>query len=339
MNERIISLENQPKILSYASVAGKKESKGPLFNLFDETYDDTKMGQDSWEKAESLLQKNAVKIAMQKADIANDDIDLLFAGDLLNQCISSSFGVKDFQIPFAGVYGACSTMALSLCMASMSVNAGYAKKAVAVTSSHFCSAEKQFRKPLEYGGQRPPSAQWTVTGSGCVILSDSAPKTAPKITQIAIGKIQDLGITDENNMGAAMAPAACDTISRFLAGTKTRVDDYDMILTGDLGAVGTRLLNELLQKEHNIDISKVHKDCGLMVYNIDEQDVNSGGSGCGCSGIVLCSKILNDLSNGNLKKVLFVATGALLSQTSALLGETIPGIAHAVLITGGNIDE
>lgn len=335
MNNRIINLSNKPKILSFAAVAGKKEAEGPLFNLFDAVYEDTKLGQDSWEKAESLLQKNAVKTALRKGNLRQEDIDIVFAGDLLNQCTGSSFGIKDFGIPFAGVYGACSTMALSLCMASMSVDAGYCNTAVAVTSSHFCSAEKQFRKPLEYGGQRPPAAQWTVTGSGSVVVSRTAPKSAPAIEKIAIGKICDLGITDANNMGAAMAPAACDTIARFLMGTGTQHSDYDLILTGDLGAVGSRLLRELLQKEYSIDISSVHNDCGLMIYNLDEQDVNSGGSGCGCSATVLCSKILNELTDGTLKKVLFVATGALLSQTTTLLGETIPGVAHAVLLKGG----
>ena len=336
MNNRIITLKNEPKILSFAAVAGKKEAQGPLFNLFDAVYEDTKMGEDSWEKAESLLQKNAIKAALKKGNLRQEDIDVIFAGDLLNQCTGSSFGIKDFGIPFAGVYGACSTMALSLCMAAMSVDAGYCNTAVAATSSHFCSAEKQFRKPLEYGTQRPPSAQWTVTGAGSVVVSKTAHKSASAIEKIAIGKICDLGITDANNMGAAMAPAACDTIGRFLAGTGTRPSDYDLILTGDLGAVGSRLLSELLQKEYGIDVSAVHKDCGLMIYDLDEQDVNSGGSGCGCSAVVLCSKILNELSNGVLHKVLFVATGALLSQTTTLLGETIPGVAHAVLLKGGS---
>ncbi len=339
MSNKVINLKNKPRVLSYAAVAGKKEAEGPLFNLFDEIYEDTKMGQDSWEKAESLFQKNAVKKAIEKANVINDDIDMIFAGDLLNQCTGSSFGIKDFEIPYTGVYGACSTMALSLCMAAMSVDASHAKTAIAATSSHFCSAEKQFRKPLEYGGQRPPAAQWTVTGAGSVILSRDADENAPCIEKIVIGKIRDLGITDSNNMGAAMAPAACDTIARFLQGTNTKPSDYDLILTGDLGAVGSRLLKELLQKEHNIDISDVHNDCGLMVYNLDEQDVNSGGSGCGCSAIVLCTKILSELFSGTLKKVLFVATGALLSQTTTLQGETIPGIAHAVLFAGGNSGE
>ncbi|MBQ8782526.1 MAG: hypothetical protein IJZ57_01990 [Clostridia bacterium] len=206
MNNRIITLKNQPRILSFAAVAGKKEAEGPLFNLFDEVYEDTKMGQESWEKAESLLQKNAVKMALQKGNLQQLDIDIIFAGDLLNQCTGSSFGIKDFDIPYAGVYGACSTMALSLCMAAMSVDSGHCNTALAVTSSHFCSAEKQFRKPLEYGGQRPPAAQWTVTGSGCVAVSKNAHKNAPKIEKLVIGKIRDLGITDANNMGAAMAP-------------------------------------------------------------------------------------------------------------------------------------
>lgn len=336
MSDRIITLKSKPKILSYASVVGKKEAEGPLFNLFDEIYEDTKMGQSSWEQAESVLQKNAIKKALEKGSLKEDNVDMIFAGDLLNQCTSSSFGIKDFKIPFAGVYGACSTMALSLCMAAMSVDSSYCDTALAVTSSHFCSAEKQFRKPLEYGGQRPPSAQWTVTGSGCVAVSKKASPSSPGIEKIVIGTICDLGITDANNMGAAMAPAACDTISTFLKQTNTTPSDYDLILTGDLGAVGSRLLKELLQKEHNIDISAVHNDCGLMIYNLDEQDVNSGGSGCGCSAVVLCSKILNELSNGTLKTVLFVATGALLSQTTTLLGETIPGVAHAVLLKGGN---
>ena len=206
MNNRIITLKNKPKILSFAAVAGKKEAQGPLFNLFDAVYEDTKMGADSWEKAESLLQKNAIKTALKKGNLRQEDVDVIFAGDLLNQCTGSSFGIKDFGIPFAGVYGACSTMALSLCMAAMSVDSGYCNTAVAATSSHFCSAEKQFRKPLEYGGQRPPSAQWTVTGAGSAVVSKTAHQSAPKIEKIAIGKICDLGITDANNMGAAMAP-------------------------------------------------------------------------------------------------------------------------------------
>ncbi len=206
MNCKVIELKTKPKIISFASVVGKKEGEGPLFNLFDEVYDDTKMGQASWEKAESMLQKNSIKKALEKGGFKKEDADIIFAGDLLNQCTSSSFGIKDFSIAYAGVYGACSTMALSLCMAAMGVDSGYFNTALAVTSSHFCSAEKQFRKPLEYGGQRPPSAQWTVTGSGCVVLGKTGCATSPQIEKIAIGKICDLGITDANNMGAAMAP-------------------------------------------------------------------------------------------------------------------------------------
>ncbi len=206
MSNRIITLKNKPKILSYAAVVGKKESEGPLFNLFDEVYSDTKMGQTSWEKAESMLQHNAIRKALEKGNLNADDVDVIFAGDLLNQCTGSSFGIKDFDIAYAGVYGACSTMALSLCMASLGVNSGSFNTAVAVTSSHFCSAEKQFRKPLEYGGQRPPSSQWTVTGSGCAVVSNKTIGSAPAVQKIIFGKIRDLGITDANNMGAAMAP-------------------------------------------------------------------------------------------------------------------------------------
>lgn len=335
MGIEVIELKNKPCVLSYAAVAGKKEANGPLKDLFDIINLDTSMGQDSWEKAESKFQQAAIEKAIEKGSLTAQDVDLIFAGDLLAQCAGSSFCIRDFGIPYAGVYGACSTMALSLIMASMSVNAGYSHYAAAATSSHFCSAEKQFRKPLEYGGQRPPAAQWTVTGSACAIMSDKDKKDMPHVEKVIFGKIRDLGITDENNMGAAMAPAASETIARFLKATGTAPEDYDIILTGDLGAVGSRLLTQLLQKEHNIDISSVHKDCGLMIYHLDEQDVNSGGSGCGCSGVVLCSKILNELADGTLNKVLFVATGALLSQTTSLQGESVPGIAHGVLITGG----
>ena len=334
MQQNVITLKNPPAVLSYASAVGKKESEGPLKDYFDVINTDTSMGQDSWEKAESLFQKTALKTAMKKRGYKDEDIDIIFAGDLLAQCAGSSFGMRGFSIPYAGVYGACSTMALSLILASLSVDGSYAKKAAAITSSHFCSAEKQFRKPLEYGGQRPPSAQWTVTGSCCVILGENEEK-APHIEKVIFGKVRDLGVSDENNMGAAMAPAACETIARFLQGTNTKPSDYDLILTGDLGAVGKKLLYEMLEKEYDIDISKVHNDCGLMIYKLDEQDVNAGGSGCGCSASVLCSKIMKELFDGTIEKMLFVATGALLSQTTTLQGETVPGIAHGVYLTGG----
>ncbi len=333
MSNSVINLKNRPCVQSFASVVGKKESEGPLKDYFDVIQTDTTMGKDSWELAESCYQKTAFKTALRKADLTEEDIDLIFAGDLQSQCTAAGYALRDFAVPFAGVYGACSTMALTMVLASLSVNAGCAERAAAMTSSHFCAAERQFRKPIEYGGQRPPTAQWTVTGSGCVIFGSEEKKNMPRAEQVVFGKIRDMGVTDENNMGAAMAPAACETIGRFLQGTNTSPDDYDLILTGDLGAVGTKLLYDVFEKEYGARLDAVHKDCGLMIYSLDSQDVNAGGSGCGCSASVLCSKIMKELCSGDLHKVLFVATGALLSQTSALQGESVPGIAHGILLT------
>ena len=328
---KTIITDIKPKILSFASVVGKKEGQGPLGKEFDEIYEDTTMGEDSWEKAESLYLKTAIKKAIAKSDLKKSYIDIICSGDLLNQCIGSSFGIRDFQLPFCGVYGACSTMALSLCMTTLMIETGAFSNCIAATSSHFCSAEKQFRKPLEYGGQRPPTAQWTVTGSGAVILGKDGGKGV-YIDKIHLGTIQDLGILDSNNMGAAMAPAAKKTIADFLSDTGTKVTDYDAIFTGDLGSVGSELLCELMLKEEGIDLGRVHKDCGLMIFDRETQDVHSGGSGCGCSGSVLCSHILSGMHQGRYKNILFVATGALMSTVSSLQGQSIPGIAHLVNI-------
>lgn len=322
-----VELKNRPAVIAYASVVGKKEGEGPLGALFDEVNEDNTLGKPSWEKAESELQKAALRTAIHKAALQNADIDCVFAGDLLNQCISSSFGLRDFEIPLIGLCGACSTMALSLSMAAQFVDSGAAKRAAAVTSSHFCSAERQFRLPLEYGGQRPPTAQWTVTGSGAVILASTG--GAPYVHSFTIGKIVDLGVKDANNMGAAMAPAASDTISAHLRQSGARPSDYDLIATGDLGQVGSELLYELLQRE-GLDIAPRHNDCGLMIFDRKKQDVHAGGSGCGCSASVLCSDILGRMKKGELRRVLFCATGALMSTTSSQQGESIPGIAHAV---------
>ena len=326
-----IKLDTQPSILGSAAVVGKKEGEGPLAEEFDEVLSDGTMGEDSWEKAESAFQKRAITKAIEKTGLTAADVKLLFAGDLLSQCSGSSFGARELGIPFVGLYGACSTMALSLAMAALSVDSGLADVVAASTSSHFCSAEKQFRTPLEYGGQRPPTAQWTATAAGSAIVGKS--QNGPHIEAVTIGKITDFGVKDANNMGAAMAPAACATISSFLKDTGTQPEDYDMILTGDLGAVGTTLLKELMQKQEHIDIAGVHADCGLMLYHLDEQDVNAGASGCGCSAAVLCSNIFRRMRAGELRKVLFVGTGALLSSLSPLQGETIPSIAHAVLLS------
>ena len=282
-------------------------------------------------KRQSTLQREAIIRALDKAGKTPADIDYVLAGDLLNQCIGTSFGIRELGIPFLGLYGACSTMALSLGLASVLVDAKAANFAVASTSSHFASAERQFRQPLEYGGQRPQTAQRTATAAGASVVGGSDPNK-PCVEAVTFGKIMDLGIKDANNMGAAMAPAAADTIANFLTDTATAPADYDLILTGDLGLVGSQLLKELLQKDHNIDISRNHTDCGLLLYDIERQDVHAGGSGCGCAGSVFNSYILRRLSEGELKKVLLVATGALMSPTSTLQGESIPSVAHAVLV-------
>ena len=291
---------------------------------------DGTFGEKTWEKAESAFQHRAVVKAIEKSGMTTADIDMLMAGDLLSQCSGSAFGARDLGIPFVGLYGACSTMALSLAMAALSVDSGAARIAAAATSSHFCSAEKQFRTPLEYGGQRPPTAQWTATAAGCAVIGKSA---SPHIEAATFGRITDYGVKDANNMGAAMAPAACSTITAFLQDTKTQPEDLDLILTGDLGYVGSTLLRELMRKQEHIDITTRHNDCGLMLYRLNEQDVNSGGSGCGCSAAVVCSHIVSEMRSGRLNKVLFVGTGALLSAVSPLQGETVPSIAHAVLLT------
>ncbi len=330
-----LRLENRPAIIGYAAVAGKKESEGPLGDKFDFIYEDGTAGQKTWEKAESVIHGDAVNRAIMKAGITPDKVDVIFAGDLLNQCTGTTFGIRDLGIPYAGMYGACSTMALSMLMAASSVDAGLAQTAAASTSSHFCSAEKQFRMPLEYGGQRTPTSQWTATAAGAAVISNTTGKA--RIEKTIIGKIHDYGIKDPNNMGAAMAPAACGTIADFLNDTQTSPEDYDIILTGDLGAVGSKLLTDLLKKENGIDISAVHQDCGTMIFDLEKQkDVGAGGSGCGCSGAVVCSDILSRLESGALKKVLFIGTGALMSSVSSLQSESIPGVAHGVLLSGGD---
>ncbi len=324
-----IELENSPSIEGFAAVCGKKEAEGPLGKFFDKTFEDTTLGQSSWEKAESQLQTEAVNLAIKKSGVESSEIDYIFAGDLLNQCISSTFGLRKLNIPFLGQYGACSTMAQTLLLSSLMVDSGIARHCIAITSSHFCSAERQFRFPLEYGGQRTPTAQWTVTGSGAAIVGSNG--QSPIISHVTAGRIIDLGIKDANNMGAAMAPAAASTLKDFFSDTNTSPSDYDLILTGDLGEVGSKLLKDLLEKD-NIEIKDNHKDCGLLIYNKDSQDVHAGGSGCGCSAVVLCSVILNKLKEGELNNIIFLATGALMSPTSTQQGESIPSIAHLINI-------
>lgn len=330
-----IEMNGKPTVTGFASVVGKKEAEGPLGDKFDQTHTDTTLGEASWEKAESQMQNEAVSLALKKAGVEKTDIDCIFAGDLLNQCISSTFGLRGLDIPFLGQYGACSTMAQTLAIASVFTECGAAKHAVAVTSSHFCSAERQFRFPLEYGGQRTPTAQWTATAAGAIVVgTDDQKKENQKtigIQAISFGRITDYSIKDANNMGAAMAPAAAQTLMDYLKDTGASPKDYDLILTGDLGKVGGDLMEELLQKE-NIDISGIHNDCGLMLYDRQKQDVHAGGSGCGCSAAVLCSIVMQQLTDGTLQNVLFIGTGALMSPTSSQQGETIPGVAHLVYL-------
>ena len=331
MGRYTVVMERKPAILGYAAICGKKESEGPLGAAFDLTYEDTTLGEKSWEKAESRLQKEAVNCAMKKAGVTAGAVDYIFAGDLLNQCISSTFGLRSLGIPFLGQYGACSTMAQTLAMSSFLVDGGMANLCVAVTSSHFCSAERQFRFPLEYGSQRTPTAQWTATAAGACLVRAHGSAGVP-VLSVTFGRVQDFAVHDINNMGAAMMPAAASTLLRYFSATGTSPQDFDAIFTGDLGEVGTALLHEQMAKE-GLPLDN-HKDCGCLLYDTNSQNVQAGGSGAGCSAAVLCGKILPMLAAGQLRRVLFLATGALMSQTTFLQGESIPGIAHCVELGG-----
>ena len=324
-------LPQMPVITHWASVAGKKEADGPLGHLFDRTSQDTKFGEKTWEQAEKQMQKQALDTLLQKAALRNDQIGLVFSGDLLNQCIGSSFTLRNTGIPHLGLYGACSTMAESLLMASMCVGGGFSDRVIAMTSSHFASSERQYRFPLGYGGQRTPTAQWTVTGSGAALVCSAG--KGPRIHSCTIGTVEDLGIKDANNMGAAMAPAALHTILAHFEDTKTGPEDYDRIVTGDLGQIGKESLLEMSRRE-GVPLGGKLMDCGTLVFDQIRQDVHAGGSGCGCSAITLCSELLNELNNGKLKRILFCGTGALLSPTSTQQSLPIPGVCHAVAIHG-----
>ncbi len=336
-----IQFRNPPLIVSEGSVVGRKEGEGPIGHLFDRVEQDDKWGKDNWEEAESQMQKEAVKLALSKGGLENTDIRYLLGGDLLGQLIATSFGVMELNIPLFGLYGACSTMGEAMGLGAMLVGAGYANRVVSVASSHFATAEKQFRFPLGYGNQRPYSATWTVTGCGAVVLeAESASKTEKKgasdpgnavITGVTTGKIVDLGVKDSMNMGAAMAPAAFSTIIQNFEDLGVEETWYDKIITGDLGTVGrTILLDFMREKGH--DLTEIHMDCGIEIYNPESQDTHAGGSGCGCSAVTLCSYILPRIRQGIWKRVLFVPTGALLSTVSFNEGQSVPGIAHGVVI-------
>ena len=329
-----IFFEKPPYIEAFASVVGKKEANGPLKEYFDVICMDSLMGQKSYEKAEAQFQNTAVSRAITKAGKSKENIEYLLGGDLLNQCIGSAYGLREFDIPFLGLYGACSTIIEGLGLSAVLCGSGAAKRVCNVSSSHFCSAERQFRFPLSYGGQRTPTNQWTVTGAGAIILAEGKKEkcTKPFINAVTFGKIEDLGVTDINNMGAAMAPAAASTISAYFKDSGKNPEEFDLILTGDLGVVGSDLLTKLLLNE-SIDISRNHNDCGKMIYDIGSQDVHSGGSGCGCCASVLCSKVLRGIESGAKADVLVIATGALMSTVSVQQGESIPSVAHLVHIS------
>ena len=325
-------LPNRPVIRAWASVAGKKEAQGPLGAHYDATYEDTYFGEKTWEQAEKRLQQLALAQLAKKAGMNLQALPLVLSGDLLNQCIGSSFSLNKTGIPHLGLYGACSTMAQSLLMAAMTVDGGYTDQAVAMTSSHFASSERQYRFPLGYGGQRTPTAQWTVTGSGAVLVSREG--KGPVIDSCTIGTVTELGIKDAGNMGAAMAPAALATIQAHLRDMHRSAGDFDLIVTGDLGHHGKAMLLELARLE-GLELGGKLTDCGVLVFDSQKQDVHAGGSGCGCSAIVLCGHLLDLLASGKNKRILFCGTGALLSPTSTQQGLPIPGICHAVSITGG----
>lgn len=331
VGKQSVIFSQPPYIIAGGSIVGKKEGEGPLRNTFDQIEKDSLFGGKTWEEGESLLQKKTAQLAIKKAGLCNDYVRYIFSGDLLGQLIATSYGLLDLNIPVFGLYGACSTMGEALSLGAMNVAAGYAENVVAMASSHFGGAEKTFRFPMEYGNQRPFSATWTVTGCGAAVISVN--KGFARIKGITTGKIVDYGCKDSLNMGAAMAPAAADAIYRNLIDLEVEPDYYDKIITGDLGYIGTKILIDFL-KTKGLDITKLHYDCGLEIYDRDKQDTHAGGSGCGCSASVLCGSIFSKISKGEWHRVLFVPTGALLSTVSFNEGRSIPGVAHCVIIEG-----
>ena len=328
IGKQTIKFDIPPTITECSSIVGPKEANGPLAKYFDKTLEDEFWGEKTWEKAESKIIKENVNLVISKAGIATNEIDCIFAGDLLNQCISSSFGLRDENIPFFGIFGACSTFVESMSLGAITVE-GFANNVLCATSSHFCSAEKQFRFPLELGNQRPPTSQWTVTGSGAAILSKNG--NGPYITHITPGKIVDMGIKDANNMGAAMAPAFCDTLITHFLDTGRNPSYYDIILSGDLGHIGKEIAIDIA-KSKGYNIKPNYNDCGVLIFDKEAQDTHSGGSGCACCASVFSGYFFRQLKQKKLKKVLFIATGALMNSTSSQQGESIPGIAHAISI-------
>ena len=340
IGQRTLRFDQAPRILSHAAAVGKKEGAGPLGARFDFVAPDDRMGQKSWELAESELQKTAIRTALQKGGLSRDDLDLVLAGDLLNQCTGSFLASMQSDVPYLGQYGACSTMAQGLALGACLLAGGAARRLLAAASSHFCSAERQYRFPLAYGGQRTPTAQWTATAAGAAVLAagqhnpvstlQDAADGDLLITHALFGKMVEMGVTDANNMGAAMAPAAYDTLSTLLADLGAQPRDFDCIVTGDLGHVGADILLTLL-REDGIDLSPVYSDCGSLLFG-EKQDAHAGGSGCGCSAAVLCGPLLRDMHAGKIRRLVFAGTGAMMSPTSVQQGQPIAGICHAVVI-------
>lgn len=335
IGKRTLALENRPYLLGHAAAVGKKEGEGPLGERFDYVAKNDRMGQRSWELAESELQKTAIRLALRKATLPERSLDLILAGDLLNQCIGSFLASMHANVPYLGQYGACSTMAQGLALGGCLVESGAADRLLAAASSHFCSAERQYRFPLAYGGQRTPTAQWTATAAGATVLgSEPVPNGAEpcdvRVTHVLFGKMVEMGVKDAANMGAAMAPAAADTLSALLEDLGAQPRDFECIVTGDLGHIGADLLLTLLRGD-SIDLSPVYSDCGSLIFG-DEQDAHAGGSGCGCSAAVLCGPLLRDMHRGKIHRLVFAGTGAMMSPTSVQQGQPIAGICHAVVL-------
>ena len=326
---RTLLLSGETRVLASAAIGGKKEGQGPLGRCFDLVSEDSYFGEKTWEKAESRMLRQCLALACGKAGLSPSRLDCVFAGDLLNQCVSTAFAMKDLGVPYFGLYGACSTMTEALSLAAIQVETGCVDIAGVVTGSHFCTAERQYRFPLEYGGQRTPSSQWTVTGSGALVLGRGT--GAVRVTGLTPGRIVDAGITDANSMGAAMAPAAYDTLTAHLRDTGRGADYYDAIFTGDLGALGHDILEELFRRD-GVELGPRYMDCGVLIYDLLTQDVHAGGSGCGCCASVLGGHILDAVGRGVWRRVLVAATGALMSPLSCQQGETIPGICHAITL-------
>lgn len=329
IGRQTVQFSTPPVIRAAASVVGRKEGEGPLRGRFDSVSQDTYFGEKSWEQAESAMLRQCFARVCSKAALPPEALDYVLSGDLLNQCVGSAYAMRGVGAPYLGLYGACSTMAEAVSLAAMLIDGGCAETAAALTSSHFCSAERQYRFPLEYGGVRPPTAQWTVTGAGALILA--AAGSGPRVTMATTGTIVDAGITDMNNMGAAMAPAAYETLRAHFADTGRTPDDYDLIVTGDLGKIGHAVVTRLFADD-GVELAGRYNDCGLMIYDLEAQDVHAGGSGCGCSASVLAGHLMKLLTGGQIRRLLFAATGALMSPTASMQGQSIPGICHAVAI-------